>query len=208
MDDISLALNPPRFVKRRKPPIRMHRSPSRVWPLAALNGREPVVLDPPNAKQRGIELAYPRVDPTDAIANCPIGTPNGTATHIMPAMTAVLSVDDGVVTFAGRLGDAYAVTVDHESGWATHYANLETLALVRTDLYNPREQQVRAGRVIGYVGAQSAGTFKRLYFELWESDRSRVFVPVDPRRHLADWKLVQNYDHFTPAPPSAQKEAA
>jgi hypothetical protein len=27
MDDISLALNPPKFVKHRRPPIRLYRSP-------------------------------------------------------------------------------------------------------------------------------------------------------------------------------------
>jgi hypothetical protein len=52
------------------------------------------------------------------------------------------------------------------------------------------------------------GAFKRLYLELWERDRSRMFVPVDPRPHLAKWQLKRSYDHFTPAPPTAQKEAA
>ncbi|HTR54995.1 MAG TPA: M23 family metallopeptidase [Kofleriaceae bacterium] len=208
MDDISLALNPPRFVRHHKPPIRVSRSPSRVWPMAALNGREPAVLETANAKQRGIELAYPRVSATDAIANCPIGTPNGTATHILPAMTPAMTVDDGVITFAGRLGHGFGIIIDHGDGWASHYANLEALVAIRTDLYRPREQHARAGDVIGYIGAPSPGAFKRLYFELWESDRSRLFVPVDPRAHLAEWKLVQHYDHFTPAPPTATKEAA
>jgi hypothetical protein len=208
MDDISLALTPPRFVKHRRSPIRLSRSSSRVWPLAALNGREPVVLDTATGKQCGIELAYPRVDATDAIVNCPTGTPNGTAMYILPAMTAALSVNNGVITFAGRLGHGYAIVVDHGNGWASHYANLEALAAIRTDLYRPREQRVRAGQAIGYVGSPGPGAFKRLYFELWQSDRSRHFVPVDPRPHLVDWKLVQNYTPFTPAPPTAQKEAA
>jgi hypothetical protein len=206
MDDISLALNPPRFVKFRKPPIHLSRSPSRVWPLAAINGRAPVVFD--GASKRGIELAYPRVDDADAIGNCPIDTQYGTATHIMPAMTAVLSVDDGIVTFAGRLGDAYAVIVDHGNGWASHYANLEAIVAIRTDLHRPKPQYVRAGYVIGYVGAPAPGAFKRLYFELWQLDRARHFNPVDPREHLAKWQLKRQYDHFTPAPPAAQKEAA
>src|SRR5690349_18849117 len=103
MDEISLALNPPKFVKRRgrMPPIRFARSPSPVWPLAALNGREPVVLDG-NPKVRGIELAYPRFDASDAIKNCPSGTPHGTDTHLMPQMTAAFSIDDGEIVYAGR----------------------------------------------------------------------------------------------------------
>ncbi len=209
MDDISFALNPPRFVKRRRSkPIRLARSSSRVWPLAAINGRAPVVLDPTHPSQRGVELAYPRLAPDDAIASCPIGSPNGTATHLLPAMTAALAVDDGVITFAGRLGQGFCMIIDHGNGWASHYANLQAVAAIRTDLYRPREQHVRAGDVIGYVGAPAPNAFKRLYFELWESDRSRCFVPVDPRPHLAGWKLIEHHDAFTPAPPAARVEAA
>src|SRR5947208_3438909 len=117
MDDISLALNPPKFAKRRgrTAPIRLARSPSPVWPLAALNGREPVVLKPSCEKPRGIELAYVRFDAGDAIANCPVGTPNGTATHVMPAMTAALSVDDGEITYAGRHTNGYGIIINHNN---------------------------------------------------------------------------------------------
>ena len=209
MDEISLALNPPRFVKhRKKAPIRLARSPSPVWPLPALNGREPVVLTRVDDKPRGIELAYPRIDAGDAASQCPPGTPNGTEAHILPAMTPALAVDDGVILFAGRLGRGYGLILDHGNGWASHYANLEALCAIRTDLYRPREQRVRAGDVVGYVGAPEPDAFKRLYFELWELDRARHFAPVDPRLRLAGWKVVQHFDHFTPAPPTVRKEAA
>src|SRR5690242_13256151 len=113
MDEISLALNPPRFVKnRKKPPIRVSLSTSPVWPLPALNGREPVVLETDKAS-RGIELAYTRADKDDLIKECPPGTPNGTATHFTPQMAAALAMDDGVITYAGRLGHAYAMIIDH-----------------------------------------------------------------------------------------------
>jgi len=208
MDDIALALNPPRFVKRRKQPILLARSPSRVWPLAAINGRAPVVLDPISPRQRGVELAYPRVTPDDAIASCPLGSPNGTATHILPSMTTAHSIDDGVILFAGRLGPGFGMIIDHRNGWASHYANLVTVVAIRTDLYRSREQHVRAGDVIGYVGAPAPDAFKRLHFELWERDRSHCFVPVDPRPHLVGWKLLEHHDAVMPAPPSARAEAA
>jgi len=208
MDDTSLALNPPRFVKNRRKPIRLARSPSRVWPLAAINGRAPVVLDPTRPGQRGIEFAYPRVAHGDAIASCPIGSPNGTASHILPAMTAALAIDDGAILFAGRLGHGFGMIIDHGNGWASHYAHLQAIAAIRTDLYRPREQHVRAGDVLGYVGAPEHDAFKRLYFELWERDRSRCFVPVDPRPHVVGWKLLEQNDAFTPAPPIARTEAA
>ncbi len=207
-DDISLALNPPRLVKRRRKPIRLARSPARVWPLAAINGRAPVVLDPAGPSQRGVELAYPRTAHDDAILSCPISSPNGTATHILPAMTAALAIDDGEIIFAGRLGHAFGMIIDHGNGWASHYANLQAIAAIRTDLYRPRDQRVRAGDVIGYVGAPAPDAFKRLYFELWECDRDRRYVPVDPRAHLSGWKPLEHNDAFTPAPPTARTEAA
>src|SRR5262249_15908695 len=155
-----------------------------VWPLPALNDREPVVLDT-GKPSRGIELAYARFGADDSIAACPPGTPNGTATHFMPQMAAALAIDDGVIPFAGRLGPGYAMIIDHGNGSASHYANLQALCAIRTDLYRPREQHVRAGDVIGYVGAPGPGEFKRLYFELWQSDR-RLFVPIDPRPRLGE----------------------
>ncbi|MBV8758681.1 MAG: M23 family metallopeptidase [Deltaproteobacteria bacterium] len=208
MDEISFALNPPRFRKFKKPPIRIARSESPVWPLPAINGREPVILEPATNGLRGIELAYARVGSDDALKECPPGTPNGTATHLMPQMTPVFSIDGGEITFAGRLGHGYGIIINHGNGYASHYAHLGALVAIRTDLYRPRDQYVRAGDVIGYVGAPEPGAFKRLYFELWERDRSRHLMPIDPRPRLAECKLKREYDHFTPAPPVAQKEAA
>lgn len=209
MDEISLALNPPRFVKSRrgKAPIRLARSPSPVWPLAAVNGREPVIV-PSSGGQPGLELAYARTSPMDAVEACPPGTASGTPTHFVPQSTAVLSCDDGVIVFAGRMGAGYALIIHHGDGRASHYRNLKSLACVRTDLYNRREQQVYAGKTIGYVGTPKPGEFAPLYFELWQTDRDRRFVPIDPRPQLASSRLVQHVDRFTPAPPEAQKEAA
>ena len=208
MDDISLTLNPPRLVKIRRPPIQISESSSCVWPLAAINGRAPVVLDARCADLRGIDLAYPRMNITDASMSCPIGTPNGTIMHLMPPMTAALAIDGGEITFAGRLGNGFGIIINHGNGWASHYANLQAIVAIRTDLYRPSAQYVRAGDAIGYVGAPTPDAFKRLHFELWERDRDRVFVPVDPRPHLASWTLRQHHDAFTPAPTLARTEAA
>jgi hypothetical protein len=208
MDEISLALNPPKFVKYRRPPIRIGGASPRVWPLASINGRAPVVFDARCAELRGVELAYPRMDSEDAIKSCPIGSPNGTPTHLMPPMTPVLAIDGGEITLAGRLGHGFGIIINHGNGWASHYANLQSVVAIRTDLYRPRAQYVRAGDTIGYVGAREPNGFKTLHFELWERDRSRVFVPVDVRPHLEAWKLVNHYDAFTPAPPAARVEAA
>jgi len=209
MDEISLALNPPRFVKSRrgKRPIRIARSASPMWPLPSINGRVPVIL-PATSVRPGVELAYARVAADDALDACPPGSPNGTAMHFMPQMVTVHALDGGEITFAGRLGHSYGMIINHGNGFASHYANLKALCAIRTDLYRPRDQYVRAGDVVGYVGAPAPGEFKRLYFELWEADRNKHFVPIDPRPRLAECKRVQHYDQLTPAPPAAQKEAA
>jgi murein DD-endopeptidase MepM/ murein hydrolase activator NlpD len=205
MDDISLALNPPRWVKHRRSAIRNSGGTARVWPLASINVRAPVVLDTPGG--RGVDLAYPRVDPSDAIAICPVGTSNGTATHLMPPITSALAIDGGEIVFAGRLGHGFGVIINHGNGWASHYANLQTVVAIRTDLYRTQRQYVRAGDTIGYVGAPEPDAFKRLHFELWERDRDRQFVPVDARRYLTTWKVLERYDAFTPPPPGARSEA-
>lgn len=207
MDEISMALNPPRLVRRRRPPVIIEAS-SRVWPLAAINGRAPVVLHARCADARGVELAYPRIDASDAIKSCPIGTQNGTDTHIMPAMTPALAIEGGEITFAGRLGNGYGIIINHGDGWASHYANLQAIVAIRTDLYRPRAQYVRAGDSIGYVGAPEANAFKRLHFELWQANLGHHFVPVDPRPHFPTWKVIEHHDAFTPAPPSVRREAA
>ena len=123
-------------------------------------------------------------------------------------MTRALAIDGGEITFAGRLGHGFGIIINHGNGWASHYANLQSLVAIRTDLYRPREQYVRAGDTIGYVGASEPGAFKSLHFELWERDLGRVFVPVDARPHLETWKLFEHRDAFTPAPPATRSEAA
>src|ERR1700733_10897270 len=120
-NSIAIDLNPPRIVRRHvHPPIILSRSEGRVWPLPALNGREPVVLDNSERSRAGIELAYPRVSADDAADRCPPNSPNGTATHIMPTMAAALSIGDGVIVYAGLVGSAYGMTIDHGNGWASH----------------------------------------------------------------------------------------
>ena len=203
MDEISRAQQLPSSLTSRKTTRLRERSPSRVWPLAALNGRAPVILNPGASDTRGIELAYERQHPTDFIESAAPGTEHGTATHFTPPMTPALSIDDGVIMYAGRYGYGFGIIVNHLNGWASHYSNLSALCAVRTDLHRPSEQRVRAGDVIGYVGAPTSGAFKRLYFELWESNHAHHFVPVDPRERLKDWRLAHHTDHSTPLIPEA-----
>ena len=208
MDEISLALNPPPRARRAFSRLCGERNPSPVWPLASLNGCDPAILDTGDRDARGIELAYARTTALDGLPACPPGTPNGTESHFMPPMTPALSIDDGVIMYAGRFANGCGVIVNHLNGWASHYSNLSALCAIRTDLYRPREQQVRAGDVIGYVGAPAPEAFKRLYFELWRSNGARHFEPVDPRDRLSSWRFAQQIDHQTPRIPNTEHTEA
>src|SRR5438045_1539507 len=96
LDPISVALDPPRFVKsKRHARPRSVRPP--VWPLPEVNGRAPVHLDA--WKRGGLDLAYSRKDQTDLIATYPAGSPNGTATHFMPSAVPAFCVSDGEVSY-------------------------------------------------------------------------------------------------------------
>ena len=208
-DPISVALHPPRFMKSRKAPIRLGApSTSPVWPLPAFNGREPSSLPAIGTQPRGVDLAYPRLDAVEMTAKCPPDSPNGTATHFMPNMVPVFAVDDGEITYAGRLSHGYGVVIDHGNGLATYYSNLEQLAAIRTDLYRKRAQHVRAGDMIGIVGAVSAGGFKHLHFELWRRGRDHLFAPVDPKQTMTGWTVLPWRDDLTPIEPPAAAKAA
>lgn len=71
LDPISLALDPPRFVKTKLPARARDVRPP-VRPLPELNGRAPIQLD--RRKCGGIDLAYARRSETDLIATYPAGS--------------------------------------------------------------------------------------------------------------------------------------
>lgn len=172
-----------------------------VWPLAALNGRAPVVVVPTGAKARGIDLAYARNAERDLAKTYPLGSANGTPTHFMPTSTPVFCTSDGDVTYAGRVAHGYSVVVDHRNGWATYYGNLEHMFVTPTDR-KPRRRtaRVKSGDVLGFVGSLLPGGFKCLHFELWRRDDEGQFADVDPTRFMSDWLVLPwNQDHLTPS---------
>ena len=165
--------------------------PSRpVWPLPMLNGRAPVVLTA-NPKSPGIELAYQRGTLFELLTAYPAGTPNGTTRHFMPNMMPAFAVRDGVITYAGKISYAYTVVVDHLNGWATYYSNLDFIfATPSSDKKLRRaEARVKAGDVLGYVGAAAPDAFKCLHFQLWKRDDNH-FAPVDATPEMAQWSYV------------------
>jgi murein DD-endopeptidase MepM/ murein hydrolase activator NlpD len=88
---------------------------------------------------------------------------------------AVLSVADGVVSFAGvRSGYGNVVEVDHGNGYVTRYAHNSRLTRRVGDL-------VRRGQEIAKAGSTGRSTGPHVHFEVWENG-----VAVNPSRFLGD----------------------
>jgi len=183
---------------RKREATRVMAAAPPVWPMPVLNGRSPVVIAP-NPKGHGIDLAYQRANSTDLLQTYPVGTANGTARHFMPNMMPAFAVRDGVITYAGKQAYGYAVIVDHRNGWATYYANLEFMFATPTE-QRRSSARVKAGDVLGYVGAPAPNELKRLHFQLWKRDVECHFVPVDAISEMSGWLLTPWADaRLTPA---------
>jgi murein DD-endopeptidase MepM/ murein hydrolase activator NlpD len=90
-----------------------------------------------------------------------------------PRGSDILSVADGVVSFAGRRsGYGNVVDVDHGNGYMTRYAHNSQ------NLVQPGER-VRAGDVIAKMGATGRATGNHVHFEVWLNDRA-----VNPNQYL------------------------
>jgi murein DD-endopeptidase MepM/ murein hydrolase activator NlpD len=85
----------------------------------------------------------------------------------------VLSVADGVVSFAGvRSGYGNVVEIDHGNGYVTRYAHNSRLLLKVGEL-------VRAGQEVAKAGSTGRSTGAHVHFEVWENGRV-----VNPRKFL------------------------
>ena len=90
-----------------------------------------------------------------------------------PRGSDILSVADGVVSFAGRRsGYGNVVDVDHGNGYMTRYAH-NSQNLVQPGM------RVRVGQVIAKMGATGRATGNHVHFEVWLNDR-----PVNPNQYL------------------------
>jgi murein DD-endopeptidase MepM/ murein hydrolase activator NlpD len=87
----------------------------------------------------------------------------------------VLSVADGVVSFAGvKGGYGNVVDVDHGNGYVTRYAHNSRLVVKAGDL-------VRVGQEVAKAGSTGRSTGAHVHFEVWENGRV-----VNPRKFLGD----------------------
>ena len=97
----------------------------------------------------------------------------------MASGTRIGAAGVGVVEFAGWNTGGYGnlVVVRHRLGYATWYAHMSRIAVVRG-------QSVTGGTMLGYVGSTGHSTGPHLHFEL-----RRNAVPIDPVPYLlAAWR--------------------
>jgi murein DD-endopeptidase MepM/ murein hydrolase activator NlpD len=72
----------------------------------------------------------------------------------------VRSIDEGLVVFAGPLGDyGNLVSVKHAEGISSHYAHLAYISVHVGD-------RVKQGAIVGVVGATGRATNEHLHFEI------------------------------------------
>ena len=115
------------------------------------------------------------VAPIDAPLDRGFGASTDPSTHqpsfhpgvdfIVPEGTRVVSVADGVISFAGeRTNYGLVIEVDHGGGLRTRYAHLG-----RIDVH--AGTQVHKGDEIALSGASGRAMEPKLHFEVWSSGR-------------------------------------
>jgi len=165
-----------------------------VWPIAAWQGRAPVVSDgvgsprPGHARHGGVDLMFPRAQHDRFAAS----SPNGTKLFVMPDGTQALSASDGVIWSALKTPKGYAVVIDHAPRKvATFYTHLDQLAVPLTQPGAIKTKTiVRAGQPLGTIGAspEDPEGKKHLHFEVWlggPSDR------IDPAPLMRGWEVIR-----------------
>lgn len=162
---------------------------SRGWvvPVPTLDDRPVAISNEFRASSRaehlGVDLMYRRREPLDLAALFPPRTTHGTTQFFMPDDVPALAAAAGTVAFASMTPVGHSVIVQHPDGWATYYTHLRALAVARG-------QVVRAGEVIGTIGAspRDGEHLKHLHFELWRGGKRTG--AIDPAPHLATWSRI------------------
>jgi murein DD-endopeptidase MepM/ murein hydrolase activator NlpD len=101
----------------------------------------------------------------------------------------VLAVRDAKVWSAGMTPRGYSVVLDHGPPWASYYTHLSEM-FVQPTQRGQSGQRVRAGDVIGHVGADplDGDGLMHLHFELWY--RGAREAAIDPAPLMATWVVA------------------
>jgi hypothetical protein len=148
------------------------------WPVPRLAGRDPIAVRAVDATHRhAVDLGYSEAEFESLL------------------FVPVYAAQDGIVRLAIGGPSGYAVSIDHDGEWLTHYTHLRRMFVKpQTGTRRRRFEPVRAGNVLGYA-AQSP---VHVRFALWTWNAERGYVPVDPLPHLRDWGVQTMTQYFEP----------
>jgi hypothetical protein len=170
-----------------------------VWPVPRWNGYAPACSDGYGSmrsdgkggqvKHLGVDVMFPRRSTTDQLDRYPPHSRNGSRNHFMPDAVSVLAVRDAKVWSAGRTPRGYTVVLDHGAPWASYYTHLSEMFVTPTQR-GQSGQRVRAGDVIGHVGADplDGEGLMHLHFELWY--RGAHEAAIDPAPLMRTWLIA------------------
>lgn len=170
-----------------------------VWPLPSWSGYPPAISDGfgtwrtdasgKRIQHMGVDLMYARRGARDQVAAFPPRTPHGSAGSFMPDAVPVLAVRDASVWSAARTSRGYAVVLDHGPPWATFYQHMSEMFVEATQRARSG-QRVRAGDVLGYVGADplDGEGLMHLHFEVWY--RGGPSAAIDPDPLMRSWLVL------------------
>jgi hypothetical protein len=165
-----------------------------VWPVPIWQGRRPVRSDgfgsprPGGASHEGVDIMFART-PMDTLRP---GTPNGSASHVMPDDMVALAAADGSVWSAGWTPRGFSVVIDHAplAPVATYYTHLASL-LVSPTTRGMSSQRVHAGQPLGTIGFDplDLARLKHLHFALWRGGPAGA---IDPAPAMQRWQFVDD----------------
>jgi murein DD-endopeptidase MepM/ murein hydrolase activator NlpD len=170
-----------------------------VWPLPSWSGYPPAISDGfgtwrtdasgKRIQHMGVDLMYARRGARDQVAAFPPRTAHGSAGSFMPDAVPVLAVRDASVWSAAKTSRGYAVVLDHGPPWATFYQHMSEMFVEATQR-GRSGQRVRAGDVLGYVGADplDGEGLMHLHFEVWY--RGGPSAAIDPTPLMRSWLVL------------------
>ncbi len=90
-----------------------------------------------------------------------------------PKMTPIYATANGTVTFSGKQGGyGNFIKINHENGYKTAYAHMEKRVAQKND-------KVKKGDLIGYVGSTGQSTGNHLHYEVYYEDKL-----IDPEKTM------------------------
>jgi murein DD-endopeptidase MepM/ murein hydrolase activator NlpD len=170
-----------------------------VWPLPRWNGYEPAISDGfdsmrtdargNHVKHLGVDIMYRRRNADDQRDRYPPRTKHGSRNHFLPDATPVLAVRDAKVWSAGMTPRGYTVVLDHGPPWASYFTHMSEMFVAPTQR-GRSDQHVRAGDIIGHVGADplDGEGLMHLHFELWY--RGARESAIDPAPLMTTWLVA------------------